>query len=130
MPTLPSSVPKAKDPSFVGCQDSCNEQIIVKHTHASHIQFYHKPLVNNWYQYALRVSYRCDFGLDALPEGLGVVLVLDWEGAPHADHAVSHPQGQAACTHRREGQGVHKPPQGGKGPAAVQRRQIPAFYLE
>jgi len=75
-------------------------------------------------------SYRCDLGLDALPEGPGVVLVLGGQCVPHPDHVVPDTQRQTPCSHRGEGQGVHKPPQGGQSPTAVQRGQVPAFNLE
>lgn len=75
-------------------------------------------------------TYRCDLGLDALPEGPGVVLVLGGQCVPHPDHVVAHAQRQTPCAHRREGQGVDETTQGGQGPAAVQRGQVPAFNLE
>lgn len=74
-------------------------------------------------------SYSCDFRFDPLPEGAGVILVLSGQRVPHADHVVSHPQRQTPRTHGGEGQGVDKPTQGGKSPAALQRGQIPAFNL-
>lgn len=74
--------------------------------------------------------YRCDLGFNALPEGPGVVLVLDGQGVPHTDHVVADAQRQAPCPHRGEGQGVDEPPQGGQGPAAVQRDQVPALHLK
>lgn len=75
-------------------------------------------------------SYRCDFGLDALPEGPGVVLVLGRQRVPHPDHVVTDAQRQTPCAHWGEGQGVDETAQGGQSPAAVQGGQVPAFNLE
>lgn len=74
-------------------------------------------------------SYGCDFRFDSLPEGARVILLLSGQRVPHADHVVSYPQRQTPRTHGGEGQGVDKPTQGGKSPAALQRGQIPAFNL-
>lgn len=65
-------------------------------------------------------SYRCDLGLDALPKGSDVVLVLGGRRVPHSDHVVADAQRQTANAHRREGQGVDVAPQGGQGPTAAQ----------
>lgn len=76
-----------------------------------------------------KTSHRCDFGLDALPEGAGVVLVLGGQRVPHPDHVVAHAQRQTPGADGGEGQGVDEPAQGGQRPAAVQRGQVPAFNL-
>lgn len=76
-----------------------------------------------------KFSYRCDFGLDALPEGAGVVLVLSAQCVPHPDHVVTDAQCQAASADGGEAHSVDKATQGGQRPAAVQRCQVPAFNL-
>lgn len=77
-----------------------------------------------------RTSYRCDLGLDPLPEGPRVVLVLRGQRVPHPDRVVADAQRQASRPHGREGQGVDEAAQRGEGPAAVQRAQVPTFHLQ
>lgn len=74
--------------------------------------------------------YRCDFGLDHLPEGPDVVLVLSGQRVPHPDHVVTDTERQTSSTHGGEGQGVDETAQGGQSPAALQRGQVPALNLE
>lgn len=65
-------------------------------------------------------TYSCNLGLYVLPEGFNIIDVVDGQSVPHSDHAVPHPDGQAARVHGGEGKAVHKPSKGGHGPAAVQ----------
>lgn len=92
--------------------------------------FYDDKLTWHFKQTQIKPSYRCDLGLDALPEGPGVVLVLGGQSVPHPDHVVTDAQRQTPCAHGGEGQGVDETAQGGQGPAAVQRGQVPAFNLD
>lgn len=76
-----------------------------------------------------KTSYRCDLGLDPLPEGPRVVLVLRGQRVPRSDRVVTDAQRQASRPDGGESQGVDETAQGGQGPAAVQRAQVPAFNL-
>lgn len=56
-------------------------------------------------------------------------MVLGAQRVPHPDHVVADAQRQAAGADGREAEGVDEAAEGGQRPAAVQRRQIPAFNL-
>lgn len=59
------------------------------------------------------MTYSGDFGLDPLPEGLGVIGILHGQSVPYTDHAVPDPQRQAAGGYRREAKRVNEASHGG-----------------
>lgn len=59
-----------------------------------------------------------------------IIVVLNGERIPYADHAVPNTYGQAARVHRGEGQTVGKPTEGRQGPATLQSGHVPTFDLK